>query len=139
MIILRDNRKLIGVLRSYDQYGEHSTHCTTSPRLNNHQANLVLQNAIERFHSLSTKTYADVPRGVYLVRGENVLMLAEVDLDLEDEPRVIAMQGERRDVETVTRNMRKEDEERKAKATEKGKLLYEQRGFSIEHAEGDAY
>ena len=29
--------------------------------------------------------YADVPHGIFLVRGENVLMLGEIDLDKDDE------------------------------------------------------
>lgn len=29
--------------------------------------------------------YADIPRGTYLVRGENVLLLGEIDLDRDDE------------------------------------------------------
>lgn len=29
--------------------------------------------------------YADVPRGLFLVRGENVLLLGEIDLDRDDE------------------------------------------------------
>jgi U6 snRNA-associated Sm-like protein LSm1 len=30
--------------------------------------------------------YADVPRGIFLVRGENVLLLGEIDLDKDDDP-----------------------------------------------------
>lgn len=59
MIVLRDGRKLIGVLRSWDQFG-----------------NLVLQDTIER---LFVQTfYADIERGLFLVRGENVSMLGEI-------------------------------------------------------------
>ncbi|GES66451.1 hypothetical protein ATETN484_0015002300 [Aspergillus terreus] len=29
--------------------------------------------------------YADIPRGIFLVRGENVLLLGEIDLDKEDD------------------------------------------------------
>lgn len=65
VLVLRDGRKLIGVLRSWDQF-----------------ANLVLQDTIERVYA--GKLYADVPRGIFLVRGENVLLLGEVDLDRED-------------------------------------------------------
>lgn len=39
-------------------------------------ANLVLQDTIERVYA--GKLYADVPRGIFLVRGENVLLLGEV-------------------------------------------------------------
>ncbi|KAI9682664.1 MAG: SM-like, degradation of cytoplasmic mRNAs and positively regulates transcription initiation [Trizodia sp. TS-e1964] len=59
MVSLRDGRKLIGVLRSWDQF-----------------ANLVLQDTIERI--FVAQIYADVPRGVFIVRGENVLLLGEI-------------------------------------------------------------
>ena len=39
-------------------------------------ANLVLQDTIERIYA--GNLYADVPRGIFLVRGENVLLLGEV-------------------------------------------------------------
>ncbi|TAQ84764.1 hypothetical protein B7494_g6908 [Chlorociboria aeruginascens] len=29
--------------------------------------------------------YADIPRGVFLIRGENVLLLGEIDLDKDDD------------------------------------------------------
>ncbi|MCJ1350101.1 MAG: SM-like, degradation of cytoplasmic mRNAs and positively regulates transcription initiation [Icmadophila ericetorum] len=65
MVVLRDGRKLIGVLRSWDQF-----------------ANLVLQDTIERI--FVKDLYADIPRGIFLVRGENVLLLGEIDLDKDD-------------------------------------------------------
>jgi U6 snRNA-associated Sm-like protein LSm1 len=39
-------------------------------------ANLLLQNTIERI--FVGNTYADIPRGVYVVRGDNVVLLGEV-------------------------------------------------------------
>ena len=60
-------------------------------------ANIVLQGTSERIFvppapaSAANPTspdrglYADVERGIYLVRGENVLLLGEIDLDQEDE------------------------------------------------------
>lgn len=42
-------------------------------------ANLVLQDTIERIYA--GNVYADVPRGIFLVRGENVLLLGEVVSD----------------------------------------------------------
>ena len=39
-------------------------------------ANLVLQDTIERI--FASDRYADIDRGVYLVRGENVLLLGEI-------------------------------------------------------------
>ncbi|OQO09180.1 hypothetical protein B0A48_06071 [Cryoendolithus antarcticus] len=78
MIALRDGRKLIGVLRSWDQFG-----------------NLVLQNTVERM--FVQNLYADVERGLFLVRGENVTLLGEIDLDKDDyvpEPYKLAPVGE---------------------------------------------
>ena len=49
------------MLRSWDQF-----------------ANLVLQDTVERIYAEKDKVYASVPRGLYLVRGENVLMLGEI-------------------------------------------------------------
>ncbi|CAK7265007.1 hypothetical protein SEPCBS119000_001291 [Sporothrix epigloea] len=84
IVVLRDGRKVIGVLRTWDQF-----------------ANLILQNAVERTFmppgafeaSVAPASavggrglYSDVPRGTYLVRGENVLLLGEIDLDRDDEP-----------------------------------------------------
>lgn len=59
MVLLRDGRTLIGYLRSVDQF-----------------ANLVLHPTIERIHV--GKQYGDIPRGVFIVRGENVVLLGEI-------------------------------------------------------------
>ncbi|KAK0090816.1 hypothetical protein PV325_003836 [Microctonus aethiopoides] len=64
MVLLRDGRTLIGYLRSVDQF-----------------ANLVLHRTIERIHV--GKEYGDIPRGVFIVRGENVVLLGEIDGDKE--------------------------------------------------------
>ncbi|KAH7356825.1 hypothetical protein BKA65DRAFT_382759, partial [Rhexocercosporidium sp. MPI-PUGE-AT-0058] len=124
MVALRDGRKLIGILRSWDQF-----------------ANLVLQSTIERIfvpppssssttptkpNSTSTSTsspnphpqpglYADVPRGIFLVRGENVLLLGEIDLDKDDDP---PPGYERAEVELVHRL----NTERKAKEAGREKV-----------------
>lgn len=58
-------------------------------------ANLVLQSTTERIFVTDpasagtdrpTGLYADVPHGIFLVRGENVLLLGEIDLDRDDDP-----------------------------------------------------
>ncbi|KAF4982791.1 hypothetical protein FZEAL_1643 [Fusarium zealandicum] len=57
--------------------------------------NLVLQSTIERIFAPSpdsaggdrpTGLYADIAHGIFLVRGENVLLLGEIDLDKDDDP-----------------------------------------------------
>lgn len=59
MVLLRDGRTLIGYLRSVDQF-----------------ANLVLHRTIERIHV--GNEYGDIPRGVFIIRGENVVLLGEI-------------------------------------------------------------
>ena len=70
MVILRDGKTLIGYLRSIDQY-----------------ANLLLSNTIERIY-VGNK-YGDIPRGVYIVRGENVVLIGEVDFTLPNKVEMI--------------------------------------------------
>jgi len=51
-------------------------------------ANLVLHRTIERIHV--GKKYGDIPRGIFIVRGENVVLLGEVvssgSTNLQNEP-----------------------------------------------------
>ena len=66
-------------------------------RFSNHanSANLVLQSTIERIFAPLPESagsdqpaglYADITHGIFLVRGENVLLLGEIDLDKDDDP-----------------------------------------------------
>ncbi|KPM39158.1 hypothetical protein AK830_g7423 [Neonectria ditissima] len=57
--------------------------------------NLVLQSTTERIFAIDpnsegtdrpTGVFADVSHGIFLVRGENVLLLGEIDLDKDDDP-----------------------------------------------------
>lgn len=57
---LRDGKKIIGILRSFDQF-----------------ANLVLEGAVERI--IVGEQYGDIPLGLNVVRGENVVLLGEID------------------------------------------------------------
>ncbi|EKC99361.1 RNA cap binding protein [Trichosporon asahii var. asahii CBS 8904] len=66
LVVLRDGRKLIGVLRSYDQF-----------------ANFLLESTVERLYN--GFEFADIDIGVLLIRGENVVALGEIDLIAEDE------------------------------------------------------
>ena len=82
VLVLRDGRKLIGVLRSWDQFGMNiidwrSLLITYEDGIAEQVvANIVLQDTIERNFVLDC--YSDVSRGTFLVRGENVLLLGEV-------------------------------------------------------------
>ncbi|KZT57133.1 Sm-like ribonucleo protein [Calocera cornea HHB12733] len=114
LIVLRDGRKLVGVLRSYDQF-----------------ANLVLEDSYERiFHGLE---YADVWKGVFVIRGENVVLLGEIDLDLEDEVPLIQVP-----LQQILPLHNAENDARKKSEVEKGKILMKH-GFVKEGGEGDGY
>ena len=80
--MLRDGKKLIGVLRSYDQYGKP---VMTEWLIGQHQerlncftllANLVLMDTLERIQA--GRLFAEVPRGLFIIRGENVVLLGEI-------------------------------------------------------------
>ncbi|ODV78354.1 Sm-like ribonucleo protein [Suhomyces tanzawaensis NRRL Y-17324] len=73
-VLLRDGRNIFGILRTFDQF-----------------ANLVLQDAIERIYlkgedaSQGPVKFGEAYRGVFMVRGENVVMMGELDIDREDD------------------------------------------------------
>jgi len=130
MVVLRDGRKLIGVLRSWDQF-----------------ANLVLQSTTERIFisprpsEAPSRTnpngalaqpglYADIPRGVFLVRGENVLLLGEIDLDKDD---IIPEGYEQASVEKVHALAKAEQKERSKREKRKVDRLRGE-GFEGENA-----
>lgn len=72
--------------------------------------------------------YADIERGLFLVRGENVTLLGEIDLDKDDyvpEPYELAP------VEKVFALKKAEDMDRKKMEKRKGKKLGEL-GFDYE-------
>ncbi|KAA8498840.1 Sm-like protein LSM1A [Porphyridium purpureum] len=66
MVSLRDGRNIVGKLRSFDQY-----------------SNVVLQDAAERV--VVQHAFADVPLGIFLVRGENVMLVGELQQVTPDE------------------------------------------------------
>ncbi|PVF94555.1 Sm-like ribonucleo protein [Serendipita vermifera] len=115
LIVLRDGRKLIGVLRSYDQF-----------------ANLVLEGTIERKHF--ARYYSDIPVGLMIIRGENVVLMGEIDLDAEDE---VPLQNV--PIQELEPHYKQETNLRKRAETEKAKVLFETLGFSKEGGEGDGY
>ncbi|GKV09794.1 hypothetical protein SLEP1_g21238 [Rubroshorea leprosula] len=67
LVMLRDGRKLLGTLRSFDQF-----------------ANAVLEGACERV--IVGDLYCDIPLGLYVIRGENVVLIGELDLEREELP-----------------------------------------------------
>ncbi|GAA5882770.1 hypothetical protein JCM16303_002450 [Sporobolomyces ruberrimus] len=119
LVHLRDDRKLVGVLRSYDQY-----------------ANLVLTQSVERLFHIPSKSYAQTDRGVFIVRGENVVLLGEVDLDREDAPLANLTLVPWNSMSALLASEKKKVAVEK-KVTEK--VLFERQGFGEEGGEGDAY
>ncbi|KAK6941272.1 LSM domain, eukaryotic/archaea-type [Dillenia turbinata] len=67
LVLLRDGRKLLGILRSFDQF-----------------ANVVLEGACERV--IVGDLYCDIRLGLYVIRGENVVLIGELDLEKEELP-----------------------------------------------------
>ncbi|CAL8148450.1 unnamed protein product [Orchesella dallaii] len=65
-VTLRDGRNIIGTLVCID-----------------HFSNLVMRNTIERI--FVGKEYGDIPRGVFLIRGDNLVMIGEVGEEKEAE------------------------------------------------------
>ncbi|KII93511.1 hypothetical protein PLICRDRAFT_152308 [Plicaturopsis crispa FD-325 SS-3] len=115
LVILRDGRKLHGVLRSYDQF-----------------ANLVLEDTVERIYH--GNAFAENWHGLFLIRGENVVLLGEIDLDQEDE--IPLRQVEYNVLEPYHKN---DTAVKKSHDDAKADVLYEHKGFCKEGGEGDGY
>lgn len=60
IVILRDGKRLIGILRTFDQFG-----------------NLMIERCVQR--TIVECYYADVYLGVMIIRGENILLFGAVD------------------------------------------------------------
>ncbi|KAG6542049.1 hypothetical protein Mapa_016559 [Marchantia paleacea] len=62
IVILRDTKVMVGVLRTFDEY-----------------RNVVLQHAFERI--IVNTLYCDLPLGIFVGRGENVIFCGELGQD----------------------------------------------------------
>ncbi|KAJ1977900.1 hypothetical protein H4R34_003411 [Dimargaris verticillata] len=105
LVILRDGRKILGFLRSYDQY--------------------------ERIYVKDV--YGDIQRGVFVIRGENVVLLGEIDNIKDDEQPLQQLPYDQ-----VLRMQQEEAEARQQKEKVKNQLLHNQ-GFSVDFLETDLY
>eukprot|EP00823_Brevimastigomonas_motovehiculus_P006710 TRINITY_DN560_c0_g1_i1.p1 TRINITY_DN560_c0_g1~~TRINITY_DN560_c0_g1_i1.p1 ORF type:complete len:137 (-),score=27.09 TRINITY_DN560_c0_g1_i1:392-802(-) len=83
LLCLRDGRTFMGIFRTFDQF-----------------SNVLLEKTIER-KIFKTEMYADCPVGVFMVRGENIVLIGEVD--------------EKKDAESI-KSMKKVSEETIKKA-----------------------
>ncbi|KAK9479792.1 hypothetical protein V1514DRAFT_327396 [Lipomyces japonicus] len=114
IVVLRDGRKIIGILRSFDQY-----------------ANLVLQNTVERI--IVGQKYSDIERGVYIIRGENVVLVGEIDPEKEGLPGL-----EEVPLNEIYKLQQDEVDNRKIKEQKKNTELANI-GFSIDGQQEDMY
>ncbi|KAJ1985499.1 hypothetical protein H4R33_004001 [Dimargaris cristalligena] len=114
MVVLRDGRKIIGFLRSYDQF-----------------ANLVLQDSVERIYVKNF--YGDIDRGVFLIRGENVVLLGEIDNIKDDDLPLTQLS-----FEEVVRMRKEEADDRQKKERLRNQLLHNH-GFSVDFLDTDLY
>ncbi|KAK9374709.1 uncharacterized protein V1513DRAFT_444923 [Lipomyces chichibuensis] len=114
LVVLRDGRKLIGILRSFDQY-----------------ANLVLQDTIERI--IVESMYSDIQRGVYIVRGENVVLVGEIDPEKENSIQLREVSLD----EIYAAQQDEIDNRRRRELTKNSKLI--DIGFSIDTQQEDMY
>ncbi|XP_069801710.1 U6 snRNA-associated Sm-like protein LSm1 isoform X1 [Dendropsophus ebraccatus] len=110
LVLLRDGRTLIGYLRSIDQF-----------------ANLVLHQTVERIHV--GKKYGDIPRGIFVVRGENVVLLGEIDLEKESDTQLLQVS-----IEEILEEQRVEQQNKQEAERVKVQALKE-RGLSIPRAD----
>lgn len=91
LVLLRDGRKLMGILRSFDQFGMYISplhvlpvgnpvfcfyQLTGNKNCTCHVANAVLEGACERV--IVGDLYCDIPLGLYVIRGENVVLIGEL-------------------------------------------------------------
>lgn len=122
-VLLRDGRNVFGILRTFDQF-----------------ANLVLQDTLERIYlpresSDTPERFAEVPRGVFMVRGENVVMLGELDIDHEDD-HLTTMQQIPFD---VAEEEWKDNHTKKIKEEQRKTKSYLQRGLIHDFVKTDLY
>ena len=110
MLVLRDGRKIIGIMRSFDQF-----------------SNIVLEHAEERV--VVGKRFADVPLGLYVIRGENLVLLGQID-DAKEEVTVSTLL-ERVTVEEILQ-LKKEEAERQKLKTKLSKQMNTNDLFDLE-------
>ncbi|GFS31486.1 u6 snRNA-associated Sm-like protein LSm1 [Trichonephila clavipes] len=107
MVELRDGRVLIGYLRSIDQF-----------------ANLVLHRTVERIHVDSR--YGEIPLGVFIVRGDNVVLLGEFDDDRDRATKLVQVSKEEiLEAQILEQRVKQEKEKTRIKALK-------ERGFSYQ-------
>ncbi|XP_072413543.1 U6 snRNA-associated Sm-like protein LSm1 isoform X2 [Chiloscyllium punctatum] len=85
--------------------------------------NLVLHRTVERIHV--GRKYGDIPRGIFVVRGENVVLLGEIDLERETDTPL-----QRVSIEEILEAQRVQQHEKQEAEKAKSEALRE-RGLSV--------
>lgn len=98
LISLRDGSLFVGHLRSFDQYG-----------------NLVLENAVRR--EVVGVQFCDVPVGIQIIRGENIVLFGEVDPYCSVPPELIQVSEAE-----IKRAMEAEKEQERLKGSMRGQF-----------------
>eukprot|EP01114_Cavostelium_apophysatum_P012900 TRINITY_DN3003_c0_g1_i1.p1 TRINITY_DN3003_c0_g1~~TRINITY_DN3003_c0_g1_i1.p1 ORF type:complete len:156 (-),score=34.25 TRINITY_DN3003_c0_g1_i1:12-479(-) len=106
MVMLRDGRKLVGTLRTFDQF-----------------ANVVLEDCYERIFLDDNVTFGEKRIGLYLIRGENVVLLG--DMDVEKDAQVTNSKLKRIPFEEAKKLYKKEQDTKEEQARIKRKALSE--------------
>ena len=90
-------------------------------------ANLVLHQTIERIHV--GKCFGDIPRGVFVVRGENVVLLGEIDLTKSEPDHLEEVSLEEiLEKQAVQQHEKEENDKIRAKAFKERGLAYSTAG-----------
>jgi len=110
MVVLRDGRRLVGILRTFDQF-----------------ANIVLEDTKERIY-LEDK-YGEKNIGLYLIRGENVVLLGEMDPEKDDI--VTKTKLKKIPFEEIKKAFKDDQQQKEQQAKQKRKALTE-RGIAVD-------
>jgi len=82
LVILRDGRHLVGILRTFDQFTNLVLQEASERRILVVPKELSESDAADDSGSLPTICYqTDIQLGLFIVRGDNVVLLGEVDDD----------------------------------------------------------
>ncbi|KAF7376554.1 U6 snRNA-associated Sm-like protein LSm1 [Mycena sanguinolenta] len=108
LVILQDGRNLRGVLRAYDEF-----------------AHFVLEDAVEYIYR-GTR-YAGIWCGIFVIPGENVMLLGEIDMDVDEAPNKFLVE-----YHALERFCKKDAEMRERQEATKAQILREQKGYSEE-------
>lgn len=98
LISLRDGSLFVGDLRSFDQYG-----------------NLVLEKSVKR--EVVGVQFCDIPTGVQIVRGENIVLFGEVDPFYTLPPELVRVSESE-----IRRAMEAEKEQERLKGSMRGRF-----------------